>query len=164
MTRCSPFLSLATNDHHLVDEGPERGEDLLEGGLGLRDLQEAQVHLEHLLHQRVVAEIRVQLRLETQRSVRTQPKPEGPAFGGGKPVTHLESHDEDAERVQHGQADLRGHVGLQQTLAAHVCLRVGVHCGGETVTVKGCGFVTARSARRPIRSIGFANQHQGRNK
>lgn len=56
--------------------------------------------------------------------------------GGGRRsvglVAYLESHDEDAERVQHGQADLRRHVGLQQALAAHVRLRVGVHCGGSS--------------------------------
>lgn len=42
---------------HLVDEGPERGEDLFEGGLRLRDLQEAQMDLENLLHQGVVTKI-----------------------------------------------------------------------------------------------------------
>lgn len=42
---------------HLVDEGPERGEDLLEGRLRLRDLQEAQMHLENFLHQGVVTQV-----------------------------------------------------------------------------------------------------------
>lgn len=42
---------------HLVNEGPERGEHLFEGSLRLRDLQEAQMDLEYLLHQRVVTKI-----------------------------------------------------------------------------------------------------------
>lgn len=45
---------------------------------------------------------------------------------------YLESHDEDAERVQHSQTDLRGHVGLQQALAAHVRICMTVHCTGST--------------------------------
>lgn len=49
---------------YLVDEGPEGGEDLLERRLRLGDAQEAQVHLEHLLHQGVVAQVRVELRLQ----------------------------------------------------------------------------------------------------
>ena len=40
---------------------------------------------------------------------------------------HLERADEDAEGVQHRQAHLRRHVGLQQALVAHLRLRVGVH-------------------------------------
>lgn len=42
---------------HLVNEGPERGEDLFEGSLRLRDLQKAQMDLENLLHQGVVTKI-----------------------------------------------------------------------------------------------------------
>lgn len=42
---------------HLVDEGPERREDLLESSLRLGDLQEAQMDLEDLLHQGVVTQI-----------------------------------------------------------------------------------------------------------
>lgn len=42
---------------HLVNEGPERGEDLFEGSLRLGDLQETQVDLEDLLHQGVVTQI-----------------------------------------------------------------------------------------------------------
>lgn len=107
---------------HLVDEGPERGEDLFERSLRLRDLQEAQMHLENLLHQGVVTEVRVQLGLRTQENERVTKNSGRGGSGVGGHNRHLESHDEDAERVQHRQTDLRGHVGLQQTLAAHVCL------------------------------------------
>lgn len=44
---------------------------MFEGHLRLRDLQEAQVHLENLLHQRVVTEIRGQLGLKTQGGVQS---------------------------------------------------------------------------------------------
>lgn len=42
---------------YLVDEGPEGSEDLFEGRLRLWDLQEAQMHLENLLHQGVVTQV-----------------------------------------------------------------------------------------------------------
>lgn len=42
---------------HLVNESPERGENLFEGSLRLGDLQKAQMDLENLLHQGVVTKI-----------------------------------------------------------------------------------------------------------
>lgn len=117
---------------HLVDEGPQGGEDLFERRLRLRDLQETQMHLEHLLHQGVVAQVGGQLRLWTQEErERWRSGRLGAAVRRG-PLPHLESHDEGAERVQHGEADLRGHVGLQQALAAHICFCMGVHCTDRT--------------------------------
>lgn len=51
---------------HLVYEGTQRGEDVLQRHLWLRDLQEAQVNLEHLLHQWIVSHISTQLCLQRQ--------------------------------------------------------------------------------------------------
>lgn len=45
---------------------------------------------------------------------------------------YLESHDEDAESVQHGEADLRGNVSFQDRLVHHVSIRVAIGCRGHT--------------------------------
>ena len=50
---------------------------------------------------------------------------------GPEQLQYLEAHDEDAQGIQHGQAHLRGDVGLQEGLAQHVSVRVAVGCTGE---------------------------------
>lgn len=53
---------------HLVDEGAQGREDLLEGRLRLINPEEAEVDVKHLLHQWTVAVVRTQLGLQREIS------------------------------------------------------------------------------------------------
>lgn len=64
----APQSAVPQPSTHLVNEGAQRGEDLLERRLRLVDPQEAQVDFKHLLHQWTVAVIRAQLGLQTGRA------------------------------------------------------------------------------------------------
>lgn len=112
---------------HLVYEGTQRGEDVLQSHLRLRDLQEAHMNLEHLLHERVVSQISTQLRLEMRCSKNSDfiithcilPLHLLPYTISQR--LYLKAHDEDAEGVQDRQTHFSGNVGLQQT-----CIRINM--------------------------------------
>lgn len=120
-------IAIGYQSFHLVNEGPERGEDLFEGSFRLRDLQKAQMDLENLFHQGVVTKIRSQLDLrEKCHTVKCKWLCNGVIYYQ-LPFCYLESHDEDAQCVQNSQTDLCRHICLQQTLTAYVCFCMRVH-------------------------------------
>lgn len=109
---------------YLVDESPERGEDVPEGGFGLADFKEGQVDVEDLLHQGVVTFAVLQLGLgRTQRGARLLLSFLTCVRACVRRHADLETLREKIEDIQDTEADLSGHVPLQQGLMVDLGLR-----------------------------------------